>query len=202
MKKLFLGIIFFGILIFSQSAFAARTDSQYFVAGCPESKSVVTNGGNISATINVDTGALSTSFTPAFTMTTNSRNNQYLTISASANTNTTAQNAVFNIGATRYIILTNNTVLPAIASLTNIKTGSPTAINNPNAIAYGINDPATATGLTVAYNSTNKNWDLTLARRGSTNTSITVPANTPLTNTYSADDEEGSYRATVTLSFN
>jgi len=203
MNKKFLLIICCGLLHFSQSAFAAQTTSQFFIVGCPETNSVATNGGNIAATINTDTGALSTSLNPGFTITTNNRGEKELTLSAKANTSTTTQNAIFNIGSARYIILTNNTVLPPIASLTDIKTGSPTAANNSNAIAYAINDPTNIPGqLSVAYNSGNKNWDLEVTHRGSTSTSVTIPSGTPLSGTYSSDDEAGSYKATITLSFN
>lgn len=202
MKKNIIFIAFLGILIFSPTVHAAQTTPQYFTATAPETKSVATNGGNTAATINIDTGVLSTAFTPGFSMTTNSRCPDQLTLFATTTTQSGSQNAIFNIGLLKYIILTNSTTPPPLSSLTDIKSGSATAVNNPNAIAYPINNPVPTSGqLTVAYNSTNKNWDLVLTHRGTTLTSITVPAGPPLSNTYSADDEAGSYQAIVTLSF-
>lgn len=201
MKKILLLLLIY--LIIPSYILAQQTDSQYFTATAPITKSVVANGGNITATMNVDTGALSTAFAPAFTITTNSRNTQYLTLSATANIAGGNTNAIFNISTTKYIILTNDTHLPQSGAITDIKSGSPTAASNPNAVAYVINDPAAISGkLSVIYNTTNKNWDLVLTNKGQTPTSITIPANTPLNQTYSIDDESGSYKATITLSFN
>jgi len=199
-------VIYISLILFVMNApisFAGQSASYYFTAAAPPTKAVAANGGNISAVINVDTGALSTAFTPAFTLNTNTGASQTLTMKAEANTQGGVQNAVFNVGAVKYVILTNSNISPPISSLTNIKTGSPTASSNPNAIAYTINDPPAVSGsLTVAYNSGNKNWDLILFHNGNTNTSITVPSGAPFTNTYSTDDEPGSYQAVITLSFN
>lgn len=191
-------------LIFPASAYAERTPSYYFTATCPKTKSIVTNGGNINTTINIDTGVLSTNLNPGFLITTNSRDEEDLTLSATSQNLGGTANAIFNIGASRYIILTNSTQLPPASAITDIKTGTPTAANNPNAIAYTINDPATTAGqLSATYSNTNKNWRMVLTHRGNTTTSITIPAATnPLTNTFSGDDEAGSYQATITLSFN
>lgn len=202
MNKLRLLIIFICTLIFPPVAFAGETTPQLFQADLAPGDAVTTNGGNITATIDPNTGALNTSFTPGFTMTTTTGSAQSLTYTATSNTQAGLQNAIFNIGTTKYIILTNSTTLPAVSSVNDIKTGSPTAANNPNAIAYVINDPPTISGrLTVAYDTTNKLWNLVLTRNGNTNTSITVPAGVPLSNTYSNDDEVGTYQATITLSF-
>ena len=201
MRKIYLQIIFIWVLM-SPCAFASQTTPLFLMAPLFSGCAVTTNGGNISATINPDTGALSTSFTPAFKLTTLSGSAKALTYSATCNTTTTAQNAIFNISTKKYIILTNSTVLPPVSSVNNIKTGAPTAASNPNAMAYIINDPPAIAGqLAVSYNTTNKLWNLTLTHLGNTNTSITVPAATPLGNTYSFDDEPGAYQATITLSF-
>lgn len=190
-------------LTFYQSVDASQTSSYYFTASCPECKCVTTNGGNVDATINCETGALSASFTPSFKMTVNNSRPKSLTLSATCQTQTGSTNAIFNIGTTKYIILTNNNVLPPNTSITNINGGTPIAANNQNAIAYSINDPTTIPGrLSATYNTTNKNWQLTLTRQGSTTTTITIPANLPLNNTYSFDDEPGPYQSTITLTFN
>lgn len=203
MKKNIIFTTILGLLILSPSVFAAQTPSYYFTATCPKTKSVETNGGNITSNIDCDTGALSASFNPAFLIKTNSDDTEQLTLSATSSTQSGSVNSIFNIGTTRYIILTNNTILPPTSAITDIKSGSPTPVNNPNAIAYQINDPATTPGqLSASYSNTNKNWQLSLTHRGQTPTSITIPAGTPLANTYSFDDEAGSYQATITLSFN
>jgi len=202
MKKHYLLLILIVHLACINSTLASETTHTYFNATCGEIKSVSAGGGAISTLINGDTGALNGSLTPAFLITTNSRDTKTLTLSATANTQGGNLNSIFNVGGVRYIILTNSTVLPQASAITNINGGSPVGNQNSNAIAYTINDPAAISGkLAVAYSATNKNWLLTLTNRGQTTTSITIPAGTPMTNTYSADDEAGAYQATITLSF-
>lgn len=184
------------------NAKAEQTSAYYLTSSNPAVESVSGSGRNLTATIDTDTGLLSSALSPSFTILTNSPQTYTLTMSATNTTSGGTTNAIFAIGTTRYIVLTNNTVLPNTASVNNITSGSPTALNNPNAIAYQVNNPTTTTGLTATYNTTNKNWLLTLNRAGATNTSLVVPAAIPLTNTFSSMDEAGDYKATVTLSFN
>lgn len=202
MKRLLVKI-FIVYLLYVNSAFAAQTPSEYFVGTLGVQKTVtVDSSGTTTATIQPSTGALNSFLKPSFIITTNSSNTQNLTFSASANTSTTTQNAIFNISTNKYIILTNSNSLPPVSSLTDIKTGTPTGASNPNAIAYSINDPAVVTGLTVTYNATNKNWDLSLTKKSQTPTSVTIPAASPLSGTFSGADLIGDYQATITLTFN
>lgn len=183
---------------------AAETDHQFLnVCGCIFN-CVAVNSGTFSANINADTGALSNSINPTFCMTTNYNQPQNLTLSASLSRQGGSENAIFNIGTTKYIILSNSSSLPTAAAITNIKGGSPSAASNSNAIAYQIQDPTTigTSVLEVAYNTTNKNWDLRLKRRSQTYTTVNIPAASPLANTYSFDDDAGGYQATITFSFN
>lgn len=190
-------------LLCVNSVFAAATPSDYFVGTLGTQKTVTVNpSGVTTSTITPSTGNLVTTLTPSFYMTTNSNSSQSLTFSATTNTQTTTENAIFNVSTNKYIILTNSLNLPPVSSITDIKSGSPNPTNNPNAIAYPINDPATATGLTVNYNSTNKNWDLVLSKKGQTATSATIPSGSPLANTYNYTDSAGPYYATIILTFN
>lgn len=190
-------------LLCVNSVFAAATPSDYFVGTLGTQKTVTVNPSGITAsTITPSTGALVTTLTPSFFMTTNSNSSQSLTFSATTNTQTSTENAIFNVSTNKYIILTNSLHLPPVTSITDIKGGSSNPINNPNAIAYSINDPATATGLTVNYNTTNKNWDLVLSKKGQTATSVTIQSGSPLTNTYNYTDSAGPYYATIILTFN
>lgn len=203
MKTNFLILTIFIIFLdCMQSAIAAQTNPIYINGLLPGTARVSTASGNVNSSINNANGTLTSAFTPAFRMSSNDPERKNLTLSVSANTSGTAQNAIFNIGTTKYIILTNSTTLPPVSSLTDIKTGTPTAANNPNAIAYGVNDPSNDTGnITITYQSTTKNWNLFLRTSRSSQTTLTVPASTPFTNTFSADDEAGDYKADVTLSF-
>jgi hypothetical protein len=201
MRRNFLLFLIYFVCI--NPVFADQTVSQYLTVTTSEAKSIVTSGGNTTTTINVNTGALSAALTPTFLITTNSDDEQKLTLSAVADTQNGSINAIFNISDVKYIVLTNSTVPPTSDSVTDIENGNPTAANNPNVIAYSINAPATTSGqLSAAYNTINKNWDLSLMNQGTIVTSITIPAENPLNNTYSFNDLAGTYQATITLSFN
>lgn len=202
MKKLILSILL-TLLLLQNSAFANRTDSKYFTANCPILKRIISNGNMLSSTINPNSGALTSSMVPRFTIITNSREQFNLTMSACTNSGSGPVNAIFNAADARYIILTNSTKLPGIESINDIKSLNPSPSKNPNAIAYRIEDPqAVDNALSVSYSTTNSNWDMKLNKRGATQTSITIPSGMPLNNTYSYSDEAGSYQATVMLSFN
>lgn len=204
MKKWCLNIIVLIIFILPQQSWAAQTTSQMFTANANATDSVATNGGNITSVIDPTTGALNTTINPGFLITTNSANTQTLTMSATTTTQSGSTNAIFaDLLTNKYIILTNSNTLPAASSITNITGLSPTPASNPNAIAYPINDPASIVGqLTVAYVPLSSNWLLTLTHKGTTATSITIPSGSPMSNTYSLDDETGTYQATITLTFN
>lgn len=203
MKKLILTILLTLLLIYPNTAFANRTDSKYFTANCPILKRIISNGNMLSSTINPSTGALVSSMTPAFTIITNSREQFNLTMSACTNIQNGPTNAIFNSAEAKYIILTNSTKLPSAESINDIKSLAPTPSKNPNAIAYRIEDPqAVDNALSVSYSPSNNNWDLKLTKRGVTRTFINIPSGMPLNNTYSCNDEAGSYQAIVMLSFN
>lgn len=75
-------------------------------------------------------------------------------------------------------------------------------MNNPNAIAYQVTTPSNIGGqLTYTWNNPGQYWDAALTHSGNTNTALTIPAGAPVSNTYSNDDEIGTYQAIVTLSF-
>lgn len=193
--------IFIICLFFYGRVYASQTTPQYFVASLGETNSVAFTGGATSSSINVDTGALASAIKPSFVMSTNKTSTD-LTLSATTNYSGGSTNGLFNISGTPYIILTNSTSLPALTSITNIKTGTPTATSNPNAIAYPITGPATVSGtITSTYNTTNNSWTLRIVKKGLVNSSLTIPAGSSLSGTYSIIDESGSYQATITLTF-
>ncbi len=188
----------------SQSAFAATTASQTVTGRLGASKQIITNGGNLNAVIDPDTGALSTAFTPGFRMTTNTNASQNVRMTSTCNTTTLVQNAFFGDGntGTTFLVLTNNTVLPTVAAVTDAKAAVPVPATNTNVIAYAINKPADiTTDLVYTWDNTNKYYNAALTNKGNTDTLLTVPAAAARPLTYSFDDEAGDYQATVTLSF-
>lgn len=200
MKKILL--IFIGLLLALNNVYASQTDPQYFIATLNVERSVSFLGGTINSTINTDTGALNTALNPAFLLTVNDTKSHNLTITATANTQSGSVNAIFNNSSVPYIILTNSSYLPTTSAIDDIKTLGPTAANNPNAIAYAITGPAPVSGkLTVSFNTTSNLWNLELKNKGQTKITVTVPAGSPFTNTYSIDDSAGGYTATITVTF-
>lgn len=204
--KLLSALLFVGAfaLSASQGAHAATTASQTVTGTLDVCKQVITNGGNIASDIECDTGNLNTAFTPGFRLTTNTNSAQNLQLTALCNTTTIAQNAFFGTGVAgaTFITLTNNTVLPTVASVTDAKSGAPTPANNPDVIVYGVTPPSNIAGqLVYTWDNPNQRWNAVLTHKGNTDTAVTVPAAAPKANTYSFDDDPGSYQATITLSY-
>ena len=110
--------------------------------------------------------------------------------------------ALAGTGATggTFIALTNSTALPTLGAVADAL-GAPTPALNANVIAYPVNQPADIPGeLAYAWNGSDR-WNGTLTHSGNTNTALNIPANTPKASTFSIDDVDGSYQATITLSF-
>jgi len=206
-KKLLLSaLLLAGVLSLNagQGAFAASTASQTVTGTLGQMKTVIANGGNIGSSINPDDGTLTTAFSPAFRLTTNSNAATPVRLTATCNTTTVAQNAFSGDGATgtTFLTLTNNTVLPIIAAVTDAQSASPTPATNADVISYAITKPADVPSqLVYTWDNTNKYYNASLTHKGNTDTSLTVPSALPKPNTYSFDDDAGSYQATVTLSF-
>lgn len=190
-----------------QGAFAngSSSASQTVVGTLGAVKQVVTNGGNIAATINETTGLLSAALTPGFTLTTNIGSlGTPVALSATANVSGGSTNALSGTGATggTYIALTNNTVLPTLAAVGDAFSGAPTPAANANVIAYPVNKPDDIPGqLAYSWNAGLERWDGNLTHKGNTDTLLTIPSSTPKANTFSLADVDGSYQATITLSF-
>ena len=199
MKKVLLAIL---LITTAQGVFARETDPQWFTASLCETRCITFTGGTTTSTINTDTGALENSITPTFCMRKNSRADRNLILTIAANSQSGEQNAVFEEGGQRYVIFTNSDSLPALSSITDVKSSSRQAVNNPDVIAYKINDPeAVPSRLNVTYQSAQERWRLRVIKRGKTESSITIPAGAPLAETFSYDDGEGDYEATITISF-
>ena len=183
-----------------QGALAATTASQTVTGTLGSAKEVVTNGGNINATIDETTGALSLALAPAFILRTNTSANTPVAMKAESNTTGGLTNAFYTTGA--FIALTNSTVPATLVAVGDALSGAPTPASNANVIVYQINPPAPSAGeLSYIWNAGLTRWDGALTHSGNTNTSITIPATTPRANTFSIDDASGSYQSTITLSF-
>lgn len=158
----------------------------------------VTSGAVTTTTIAPDTGNLAAALVSKFQINLNSSGQQlYLqgnTAGAAGNVN-----ALFQQGANTYVVFSNTTSgkLPTAAAITDTKSAAPTAANNANAIAYPIASVALTNTGTSTYDATKNQYNIT-ANAGST-IATTTTGTTPYTNTYSYDDNAGTYQAIMTL---
>ncbi len=197
-------LIFFASLACMQGALAATTASQTVTGTLGPVKQIITNGGNIAATIDPTTGSLSTALTPGFRMITNTNLSQNVRMTSTCNTTGGAQNAFFGDGntGTTFLVLTNSTILPTVAAVTDAKSGGPTPAINAEAIVYAINKPADIPGhLAYTWDNVNKYYNAALTNKINTDTLLTIPAAAPRAGTFSTADSDGAYQATITLSF-
>lgn len=187
----------------AQTSFAATTASQTVTATLPIVKSVVGKNTGLTATIDGDTGALSVALAPSFTVTTNNSSSQTLYLTATAPYDGGNEQALANSnGLTIALANTQAGHLATQAAIQDITGGSPAQINNPNVIGYTFTPQSSVSGLALgSWDGTNKRFPYTLTKRGSTSVDNSI-STAAAANTYSAEyDDDGDYKATITLSF-
>lgn len=185
-----------------QLTFAAMTATQNLSAGLASVKTVVPNGGNLTAVIDPSAGSINMDLNPGFEIKTNVSSSQNLDLAASCDGQTT-QNAIYDRGGQRYIILTNSVVPPSDSAINNCKQPAPVPSQNPNAISYVVAEPSSIPGqLNYNYNPGGAYWNADLTHKGSTYTDLKIPVGGPYSGTFSDADLSGSYSAAITLSFN
>lgn len=205
-KKILSSALITGFILISNAnqSFAATSASQTVAAALAVLQKVTATGTALSANIDPDTGALDAAMTPAFQIQTNTGNSQSMYLKGECTDDSGTVNAITGTGVTggTYITLTNFNSVPTHAAVTDAQ-GTPTdPDNNPDVILYGINAPAdVGTDLVYTWSGAQFRWNAVLAKKGKTDTSITIPIGSPKANTYNEQDGVGSYRATITLSF-
>lgn len=139
MKKIF---IIFAIIFISQiNPVLAVTDSQQVQVQIPATNSVVVTGGNLSANIDTNTGALSSALTSTFAVSTNSNSGLIAEFSANVNTTSGTYNGLMGTVAnsnTGNAVLANTNFMPTTNNVNNALSNSPTPALNPNVIGYQI----------------------------------------------------------------
>lgn len=150
-------------------------------------------------------GQLESQLTPQFFIETNQKNlNIYLraTCDASDNANYPALRGDGG-DLTTFIALTHTTEKPDSLSVDNALGGASAPGSNINVIAYPVNKPTTTGGF--VYNWVTEGgfdqWKGQWPNRGKTDTQFKIPAGAAKGNTYSYDDETGTYKATIIISF-
>ena len=200
--KFLISAILLASLTCTQSAFAAQSSDRIHLNGSLDAVvEVVAVGTALNANISRPSGTLDTFFMPAFEMRSTQSGKKNLTLKVSSKIQGgTYVNSAFDNGSLKYIILTNDANPPPLSSLSTIKAGDYS--NNPNAIAWQANDPSDDTGnIDVGYDPGNDWWTLRLRSSGYSKTSFLIPAAAALPGTLGYDDEDGAYKATITVSF-
>ena len=197
------------VLLFGNVCFGATTFQQTLTTTVPASVNVTAiNTGAATGTINASTGN-SSSPSASFRLQTNGADTNYtyvvqakLLVSGG-----NQQNAYVQIGGLGYILLGNNspTNYPTPASVNNITSGTPTASNNANVIAYPVTNTLTNLSSITLTNNPNYGGLCYIVKTGTAKdgTLVQTIGAIPLANTYSnLNDRAGVYQAVVTFTAN
>ncbi len=108
-------------------------------------------------------------------------------------------NALFKQGSQTYVVFSNTASgkVPTAAAIADCKTASPTATNNANAIAYPITSVSLDNGGSSNYDDSKNQYNIDV--NGGTTIATTTTGTTPYNNTYSFQDNAGTYQAIMTL---
>lgn len=164
------------------------------------------NPGSTLGSIDPQTGNVS-AISSSFSLKTNGISGAYdfVLTSLVRTTGGVQVNAYAKNGTNYYIILGNNAsvIYPTAAAVTNIKSGTPVAASNANAIAYQVLSSVTGFDSIQPQNDSAYGGIYFQVEKGSAQQGTVVQAlqAAPLVNTYSSsDDRPGTYEAVVTLS--
>ena len=108
-------------------------------------------------------------------------------------------NALFRQGNQTYVVFSNTASgkVPTAAAIADCKTASPTATGNANAIAYPIASITLDNGGRANYDNNKNQYKLDV--NAGTTIATTSTGTTPYANTYSFQDNAGTYQAIMTL---
>ena len=159
----------------------------------PENAGAVTT-----TTITPDTGNLTTALVSKFKINLNTES-QELYLQGKTKSSGEDVNALFKQGDQTYIVFSNTTAgkEPTTAAIDDCKSAGPTAINNANAIAYPISSISLDNDGSATYNESQNQYTVNV--NGGTTIATTTTGTTPYANTYSFQDNAGTYQAIMTL---
>ena len=205
-NKILISIILFAILGISQSSLAATTAEQTVTGTLGPFRNVVTDGGNLTATILPNSGSLNTFINPSFLISTNTSASQNLDLLANCVCSDGDANAFSDKGipaGTKYIALAHATILPSIANVADALSPSPNIASNPNVIVYPVTGPVDTAGqLVFTWQTATRKYTGNLTHKGNTPTQLVIPAGIVTPNTFGINDSDGAYLTAVTLAFN
>lgn len=195
--------------ICAQQSLAATNFQQTIVTNVPSAIDISAYNQSLSkGNISPQTG-ISSSPSASFSIKTNGEDNNYTySVQAHVSTSNNADVGAYFKNADRdYIILGNisSSNLPDVSSINNIKSATPTASDNPNAIAYPVENILTNIESATMDNSP-INGDLrylVIMGNSQNGNFVQTLGSTPLSNTYSlSNDRAGTYQAVVTFTAN
>lgn len=157
-----------------------------------------TSGAVTTTTITPDTGNLTAALVSKFKINLNT-DSQDLFLQGKTTGAAGDVNALFRQGSQVYVVFSNTASgkVPTAAAIADCKTASPTATNNANAIAYPIASVALDNGGSANYDNTKNQYNVDV--NGGTTIATTTTGTTPYVNTYSFQDNAGTYQAIMTL---
>lgn len=156
------------------------------------------SGAVTTTTITPDTGNLTAALVSKFRINLNT-DSQELYLQGKTKSSGEDVNALFKQGDQTYIVFSNTTdgKQPTTAAIEDCKSAAPTAINNANAIAYPISSVSLDNDGSATYNESQNQYTVNV--NGGTTIATTTTGTTPYANTYSFQDNAGTYQAIMTL---
>lgn len=157
-----------------------------------------TSGAVVTTTITPDTGNLTAALVSKFKINLNT-DSQDLYLQGKTTGAAGDVNALFRQGSQTYVVFSNTASgkVPTAAAIADCKTASPTATNNANAIAYPIASVSLDNGGSATYDNSKNQYTVNV--NGGTTIATTTTGTTPYANTYSFQDNAGTYQAIMTL---
>ncbi len=207
MLKFFKYSFFIAIILASPKAFGYAEVPQTIQTVVPAAVDVSSiNTSAASGTINPEAGVSSAAYA-TFQIQTNGEDDKYdYILTAKVNTSDSANvNAYSQNGSTVYLLLGNTANLPTTSAINDVKTNSPTPINNKNVIAYPITNTLTNLSSATLTNNAAYGGLCYVIKTGSSQKGTIKQAigTAPMNNTYSSiTDTAGTYQAVLTLTAN
>lgn len=196
-------------ILLMPGCFGATTFQQTLTTTVPAAVSVTAINTSASQGTIEPAAGISSSPAASFRLQTNGADSNYTYVVQSSllTAGGTSVNAYAQIASNGYILLGNNSpaLYPAAAAVNNIKSGTPSAANNANVIAYPITNTLTNLSSAALTNNPAYGGLCYIIQTGTSRngTLVQTVGSTPLANTYSiTNDRAGVYQAVVTFSAN
>ena len=156
----------------------------------------LTSGVVTATTITPDNGTLQKALISKFKINLNT-DNQKLYLQAKTKGEQEEVNGLFQQGEQTYVMFANADKAPTTTAITDCKSAAPTAEKNANVIAYPIVKVDLDNGGKATFDNNKNQYNVEI--KGGTTIATTTTGTTPYSNTYSFQDNAGTYKATMIL---